>query len=280
MNRLTRRPSPGTVIAILALVVALGGNAIADQVQAVIAKLRPNSVTSATVKNGSLLLKDFKASERAKLAGSKGDTGPQGPQGPQGPAGAAGAGGGYTKAEADAQFVTTGGLAANADHLDGLDSGSFVQGGGTASYGIVSKSATVAGSGGSVLNTIPRLGEIFVSCALGSPNAGTVQYSNTTSGAINLTSSVTHSGSATIVSNTVIPAGNSVQFAPDIVPTQMVLQPNYQTGGGPLLSSNAAATILLTDIPDPSGAAGTCRFQSKVFADSKTGIGLIVQPLG
>jgi hypothetical protein len=277
MNRLTRTPSPGTVIAILALVVALGGNAIADQVQAVIAKLKPNSVTSATVKNGSLLLKDFKAGERAKLAGSKGDTGPQGPQGPQGPAGAAG---GYTKTEADAHFLTTGGLAANADNLDGLDSGSFVQGGGTASYGIVSKSATLAGTGGSVLNTIPKLGEIFVSCTLGSPNSGTVQYSNTTSGAINLTSSVTHSGSATIVGNTVIPAGNSVQFASDTVPTQMVLQPNFQTGGGPLLSSNAAATILLTDIPDPSGAAGTCRFQSKVFADSKNGIGLVVQPLG
>lgn len=69
-------------VAYVALFVALGGTSYAA------AKLPRNSVTSATVKDRSLLARDFK---RGQLpAGKAGATGPQGAAGPQGPAGAQG----------------------------------------------------------------------------------------------------------------------------------------------------------------------------------------------
>ena len=86
------RPSPALVISVIALIVAVagGGSAIADGV-AKAAKLitgnqiRNGSVTSADIKDRSLLASDFKASERKKLVG------PDGPVGPTGVAGSAGA---------------------------------------------------------------------------------------------------------------------------------------------------------------------------------------------
>jgi hypothetical protein len=76
------------VTATMALVVALGGTSYAA------VKLPANSVTSKTVKDRSLLSKDFKPGQLP--AGAKGPAGPAGPSGaagaagPQGPAGAAG----------------------------------------------------------------------------------------------------------------------------------------------------------------------------------------------
>jgi hypothetical protein len=46
-----------------------------------------NAVTTAKVKNGTLTLKDFKASERGKLVGPQGPAGPAGLTGMTGPAG-------------------------------------------------------------------------------------------------------------------------------------------------------------------------------------------------
>jgi hypothetical protein len=48
-------------------------------------QIKDNAVTSAKVKNGTLTLSDFKASERSKLVGP---AGPMGPMGAVGPAGA------------------------------------------------------------------------------------------------------------------------------------------------------------------------------------------------
>lgn len=84
------------VIAILALMVAASGNAAADGVTAA-AKLitgkqiKNDSITSAKVKNGSLTLSDFRASERRKLRGAAGPAGEKGALGPQGPVGSPGA---------------------------------------------------------------------------------------------------------------------------------------------------------------------------------------------
>jgi hypothetical protein len=79
------RPSPATVIALIALFVALGGTGYAAlklPKNSVGAKqLKANAVTGAKVKDGSLSARDF------------GGTLPQGAQGPQGAAGAAGAAG-------------------------------------------------------------------------------------------------------------------------------------------------------------------------------------------
>lgn len=81
MRRLRTFPSPPTVIASVALLLALGGTSIAA-VNALprnsvgTAQLKANAVTSAKVKNGTLLKADFRSGSL-----------PAGPAGPQGPAG-------------------------------------------------------------------------------------------------------------------------------------------------------------------------------------------------
>jgi hypothetical protein len=72
-------PSPGIVIASIALLFALGGTGYAAF------KLPRNSVSSIHVRDNSLLAKDF---ARGQIP--RGPAGPAGPQGPQGPNGAAG----------------------------------------------------------------------------------------------------------------------------------------------------------------------------------------------
>jgi hypothetical protein len=76
------------VTSLVALFVALGGSSYAAlqlPKNSVGAKqLRQNSVTSPKVKPGSLLLSDFRRSQRAGLIGPQGPQGPQGVQGPRG----------------------------------------------------------------------------------------------------------------------------------------------------------------------------------------------------
>lgn len=188
MSRRIPRPSPALVIAVIALVAATAGNAIADGVNAVAAKLGKNSVTSREVKNGSLTLSDFKASERTKLKGADGATGakgatgatgPAGPAGPAGPQGPAGTPNGYTKTEADAAFLGKSAKAADSEQLDGIDSGGFLHGTGGANY----NHATV--NSGATNSSFLELGDIAhleATCSGGSPNlnlvsdAANVQY--------------------------------------------------------------------------------------------------------
>ena len=82
-----RRPSPGLVLAGIALFVALGGGAYAA------VTLPRNSVGTKQLKNGAVTLKKINKRARVALRGQQGAPGPlgaagaQGPQGPQGPAG-------------------------------------------------------------------------------------------------------------------------------------------------------------------------------------------------
>jgi hypothetical protein len=78
MPRLAERLSPATVIACIALFVALGGTSIAA-----VSALPRNSVGTAQVKNGSLLRVDFKKSQIP--IGARGPAGAAGPAGPAGP---------------------------------------------------------------------------------------------------------------------------------------------------------------------------------------------------
>lgn len=86
-----RRPSPATLIALVALFVALGGTSYAvtklpkNSVGA--AQIKKNAVTSAKVKNGTLAVADLSKAAQTSL---RGQTGPQGAAGAQGPAGPAG----------------------------------------------------------------------------------------------------------------------------------------------------------------------------------------------
>jgi hypothetical protein len=89
------KPSPAMLVALLALFVALGGTSYAALQLAPNSvggkHLKRNAVTSPKVKPGSLLLSDFRASQRSSLRGPQGPEGQQGAQGAQGPQGAQGA---------------------------------------------------------------------------------------------------------------------------------------------------------------------------------------------
>jgi hypothetical protein len=86
VNRFARwRPSPATIMSLVALFVALGGTSYAAIVLA-----PKNSVNSASVMNGSLQKVDLSEKAVAALKGSRGAPGVQGPPGPQGTAGPAG----------------------------------------------------------------------------------------------------------------------------------------------------------------------------------------------
>lgn len=91
-------PSPATVIALIALIVALGGVGYAvvalPKNSVGPAQIRASAVTSAKVRDNSLLARDFKKGQLPRgaqgdegPAGPVGATGPTGPQGPEGPAG-------------------------------------------------------------------------------------------------------------------------------------------------------------------------------------------------
>src|SRR5688572_6664598 len=92
---LRRRPSPATLVAVLALVVATGGTSYAAvkitgediQNNSITGKdIRDDSVTGKDVKKRSLKANDFAPGQLK--AGPQGPVGSQGPAGPQGPAGA------------------------------------------------------------------------------------------------------------------------------------------------------------------------------------------------
>jgi hypothetical protein len=93
-----RRPSLATVLALIALFVALGGSGYAalridgkDIKPRSIAgaKLKLNAIGTKEVKAGSLVASDFKAGQLP--AGPQGSPGPEGPTGPTGPPGPTGA---------------------------------------------------------------------------------------------------------------------------------------------------------------------------------------------
>jgi hypothetical protein len=88
------RQSPALVVAMLALLVALTGTAVATTSALITGKQIANSsITGLDVKNKSLTPKDFKGSVRGARgpAGPAGPQGPAGAQGPQGPKGDTGA---------------------------------------------------------------------------------------------------------------------------------------------------------------------------------------------
>jgi hypothetical protein len=94
MRRLVHRPSPAIVIAVIALIAAMSGSAVADGVHAVAAKLKKGAVTTREIKDGSVRLADINKKDRTSLkgaAGSKGDTGAAGAKGDAGATGKTGA---------------------------------------------------------------------------------------------------------------------------------------------------------------------------------------------
>jgi hypothetical protein len=96
--RVRPRLTYANVIASLALFIALGGGSYAalqiPRNSVGTPQLKRNAVTSPKVKRGSLVLSDFRASQRSQLRGPAGPEGPRGATGPEGlngPRGATGA---------------------------------------------------------------------------------------------------------------------------------------------------------------------------------------------
>src|SRR4051812_21882251 len=83
-------PSGSMLVALLALVLAMGGTAAAASI-----------ITSKQIKDGTISTKDLSKKTISALKGKIGKTGPQGAQGPQGPQGAKGADGAAGAAGAD-----------------------------------------------------------------------------------------------------------------------------------------------------------------------------------
>jgi hypothetical protein len=83
MSRLRRfKPSGSMLVALLALVMATTGSAVAASL-----------ITSKQIKDGTIQTKDISKKAQKSLKGKAGATGPQGPAGSAGPAGPAGAAG-------------------------------------------------------------------------------------------------------------------------------------------------------------------------------------------
>lgn len=149
IGRLRHRLSYASVMATIAVFVALGGSSYAAvkitgkdvrDNSLTGADVRNNSLKSADVRNGSLLSSDFKAGELP--SGVQGAPGPRGEQGPAGPPGEKGPKGDagtvdtsslYTKPQSDARFLAAAAKATDADKLDGLDSSEFAHAAGYAS---------------------------------------------------------------------------------------------------------------------------------------------------
>lgn len=89
-----RRPSPSMAVALMALLVSLGGTAAADpggHISALLngKRIKASTITTKQIKNRSLLNVDFKNGQLPRgAAGPAGSPGPGGAQGPAGPAGA------------------------------------------------------------------------------------------------------------------------------------------------------------------------------------------------
>lgn len=110
----------GQWIGVVALFVALGGTSYAvvqlPRNSVGSGQIRKGAVNSQKVRDRTLTLRDFRASERAKLRGEVGATGAAGPTGPPGPAGPAGSDASFNGAAAGGALTgayPAPGLAAN-----------------------------------------------------------------------------------------------------------------------------------------------------------------------
>lgn len=142
-SMLTRRPSAAGIVAVVALVLAMGGTATAAKLISG-KQIRNSSVTGKDIRNGSLGPADLSGKAKAALAGTAGPAGPAGPAGAPGAAGAKGEQGdrGPSKAfaahVADIHNLTV--IPATHEILGGsLDDGSYVI---TAKFQLRSESAT------------------------------------------------------------------------------------------------------------------------------------------
>jgi hypothetical protein len=155
------RPSHGTIVAYLALVVALGGTSYAA-VAITGRQVKDSSLTGRDVRNGSLTGSDIRRRSVPlnRLSGTLpvGVAGPAGATGPRGPSGEPDYTRVYDKEAADARFLAKTGQAADAQALDGLDGSAYAKGRVTT----ISASKSVATSSSELLLQVPGWGTVSV----------------------------------------------------------------------------------------------------------------------
>ncbi len=134
-----RHPSPSTLVALIALVVALGGTAVAATHLIDGAKLKPGSVTGSKLKKDTLTGKQIKESTLATVPSAKRAN--------------------TATAATNASHATTAG---NASALGGIGAGQFVRGGGqTFATGFMQSPSTVD----TPVYTIPGVGGLSMECS-------------------------------------------------------------------------------------------------------------------
>lgn len=125
------RPGSAMMVAMVALGIAAGGDAVARDAYAAAKKL----ISGKTIKKNSIPANRLTASARRQLKGNSGlpgSPGAAGAQGPQGPPGSPDTSAFYDKAASDARFLGMTAKASDADMLDGVDSAGFLAAGGKA----------------------------------------------------------------------------------------------------------------------------------------------------
>jgi len=180
------RPSPAMIVAVVALLVALGGGAYAAvslpkhsvgtkqlrKSSVGTRQLKKNAVTSAKVKNGSLLTQDFATGQLpAGLRGPQGPEGPPGPERPPNPNAVFAQNADKLDNLDSTDFLRANGKAADADKLDGIDSTDLAQsnvffaGTGTHAFTVPAQLTGVvaelrgAGGGGDFFNSCGSAGQ-------------------------------------------------------------------------------------------------------------------------
>lgn len=102
MRRFPHRPSPALIVAVVAVVLAGAGSAVAARV-----------ITSKQIKNGTIQLKDLRKSTRAALAGGRGPQGAPGSPGSPGSPGAPGEAAAFAGVRGDGNLFTPASLQKN-----------------------------------------------------------------------------------------------------------------------------------------------------------------------
>ena len=119
MSKHRHRPSAGTSLAIVAIVLSCAGSATAASV--ITGKqIKNSSISSSDIKNRSLLAKDFKSGQLKRgRTGATGPAGATGPQGARGTAGTAGSARAYGTVLPDGSLVRSKGATVRKDESSG-----------------------------------------------------------------------------------------------------------------------------------------------------------------
>lgn len=279
MSTRSRRPSPAMIVALIALVAAMSGNAVADGVSAVASAMKKGSVTSKHVRDRSLRLVDIRVADRKKLRGQTGPQGPAGPQGTTGPQGPAGTPDGYTKTEADAAFLGKTEKAADSNELDGKDSTEFMGGRGAVGY-----AHRLMTEGDGVVDMLPvsGIGTLRAHCGLdsGNPEAW-ISFKNTSGQTARVMGTITRDVAAVesydIAANPAIAHNGTSSILQAVTGAEALGSWDWQVhrSGTTILDGSGLATFRVSAFI----ADDKCRFTAQYVANSNAPIVFEVGPV-